>query len=259
MMTSDGHGGVDLVDLQLTVNYHEGHRVEVCVRVREVAGQDTHVVSAGCRLGHGPCGGLVGLYRSRHIIQVGACRHAGVAVDSMGLTIVINFSALLRHGHSGVDLVDLQLTVHNDEGHRVEVSVRVREVTGNKAHGISSGVRAAHCRVTTEGEVGSGVQRVGDDYVIAAHTVQLAVVVHRVAVLGDGHRHVNRLDHQLTILNVEGHVGEVVVRVREIARNKAHGICSGVHAAHCRITTEGKVGSGVQWVGDGHVIAAHCV
>ena len=87
----------------------------------------------------------------------------------------------------------------------------------------------------------------------------MAVVVHRVAVLGDGHCHVNLLNYQLTVLNVEGHVGEVVVRIREVTRSQVHDISSGIRAAHCRVTAEGEVGSGVQRVGDGHVIAAHCV
>ena len=70
--TRDGHRHVNGINLQLTVHNAESHLIEVRVRVLEVAGQDTHVVSASFRLGHGPCGGLSDLNRSRHVIQLSA-------------------------------------------------------------------------------------------------------------------------------------------------------------------------------------------
>ena len=149
------------------------------------------------------------------------------------MAVIVHRVAVLGDGHRHINLLNYQLTVLNVEGHVGEVVVRVREVTGNKAHGISSGVRAAHRRVTTEGEVGSGVQRVGDGHVITAHAVQLTVIVHCVAVLGDGHCHVNRFDYQLTVRHAEGYISEVRVIVNKLGVDKTHRVVAHVGTAGC--------------------------
>ena len=81
------------------------------------------------------------------------------------------------------------MTVSYVEGHGSEVRIMISELGFIQTHGVGSGIRATHCGRTTEREVSLGVQRVGDNHIIAGHTVQLAVVVHRVFRTLDSHHH----------------------------------------------------------------------
>ena len=149
----NGHHRIDPVDLQLTVHYREGHRLEVRVRILEVAGQDTHVVCAGCRLGHGPCRCRSGSHRGRHIVQRSIRRHALVTIDSVLVAVVVYFGTLLCNGHSCVDLVNPQLSIYNHEGHIGKVGIGVREVVRTQFHVVATGIRATYRGISTESKV----------------------------------------------------------------------------------------------------------
>ena len=59
----------------------------------------------------------------------------------------------------------------------------------------------------------------------------VTVVVSRTAVLGNRHRHIDRIDGQRTVGNVERHRAEVVARILEIVSTQFHSIGTSVRTA----------------------------
>ena len=92
-----------------------------------------------------------------------------------------------------------------------------------------------------------------------------AVVVHCVFMTRDRHRHVDRLDHQLPVLDHKGHVREVVIRVREVPGLQLHVIAARVRPADGIVPAEREVFIRVQIrvltldLDARHVVAAHHV
>ncbi len=105
-------------------------------------------------------------------------------------------------------LGDGQLTIHHHEFHIGEVVAGVGEVGSLHVHVVGIRIRAGHGVRAGEGEVSGGIQGVGNGHVIAGHGMGFAVVLHGVAVLGDGDSHFvgNGGDGQLA-----GFRGDVVV------------------------------------------------
>ena len=62
-------------------------------------------------------------------------------------------------------------------------------------------------------------------------------------------------DGQRAVYDIEGHIAEVLVGVREVLRLQFHRIGSGIGAFDFSITAEGKVGLGVELIIDCHIIA----
>ncbi len=105
-------------------------------------------------------------------------------------------------------LGDDQLTIHHHEFHVGEVVADVGEVISLHVHVVGIRIRAGYGIRAGEGEVSGGIQGVGNGHVIAGHGMGFAVVLHGVAVLGDGDSHFvgNGGDGQLA-----GFRGDVVV------------------------------------------------
>ena len=166
-----------------------------------------------------------------HIV---AGRHSRCRVARRGvrLTIVCGRHLVTLDGHRRIDRGDGLVTVRHVEGHRVEVGVRVGELTRCKAHvrrtdiGTFRGNHIVHHGGTgsrREGkvvihivEVGSGRSRVTRHGLLGAVIAVGAVRTH------DGHRRIDRADGLVTVLNHEGHFGEVGVRILEHRFGKIH-------------------------------------
>ena len=175
----------------------------------------------------------------------------------MRQTVVIHRRSVTCNCHGHIDRIDGQHTIHNLERHRAEVVVSIGEVSRCEIHSVSTNICAASRVTTAECKVINGVQRVADDHVIACYDMLGAIVVSRTAVLGDGHRHIDRIDGQHTIYNLERHRAEVVVRIGEVSRRKVHGVCTNIRATDGRIAIEREVIRCVKRVADSHVITCH--
>ena len=248
VMTRHRHCRIDLVDGLVTVRHVERHRCEVRVRVGELTGGETHIRGTGIRPGsRGRAAEREVDVVARHLVQVRVGR-GRVARHRVESSIIIRGVVGTGDGHDGVDRLDHQLAVHNHKRHVREVVVDIGEVARNKSHLVAACIRAARRSTAAEREVGSRVEAVAEGHVIIRHRVQPAVIIHRVAVLRDRHRHVNRQNRQVAVGDVEGHFREVRVRVGELTCGETHvgraGIlaCRRNHATHQRRAGSGREG-----------------
>ena len=222
----DGHHNtVQSRDGLVTVRHFEGHVREVVVRVGEHSVGETHVgrthIRSACRSRAAERDAAVDIVE-RVLAGSRVARHrVRRAVVGRGLGITRN-----RHRHS--NRLDHQLTVYNVEGHRAEVGIRVGEVSSGQVHAVSAGIRADHRGIAAEGEVrhrvqgGSLIAYLNGGHIVTRHGVLGAVVVSLTAVLGDGHRHIDRRDGQLAVRHLEGHTCEVVIIIAELTGHQFH-------------------------------------
>ena len=240
---SNGHSHIYRINLLITVSYYEGHLVKVRVIVHEGCIGQTHIgcscIRTACTCHNVRCERKVG-----SSVQLTVDIIYSITGHCMFFSIIIHRTVVTMQFYRHVYWLNHQLSVHYVEGHVGEVVVRVLEVTGSKGHRICSGIRAAYTRCAIESEVSLCVQRVADSHVIAAHTVQLAIVVNRVAVLGNGYGHIYRINLQLAVHYREGNLIEVRVRVLEVAGQDTHIVCAGCRLGHgpCRCRSSGHGG-----------------
>ena len=248
VLADDGDGHVDGLDLLVTVGDVEGDGLEVGVRVGELPGCQAHVGLSriGARRGDDVINQnrIVGRRERevlRHIVEVGVCR-GRIAGHGVCLAIVVGGVVRTNDSDDCVDLVDGLVAVGDVEGDLREVVVRVRELVGRKTHVGGAGVSAGRLGGAAEREVRLLVQRVADLHVVAGDAVLFTVVVGGVVIARDGdHDLVDRRDGLVAVSDVEGHVGEVGVRVGELPGVQTH--VRGAHLSAFGLggAAEGKV------------------
>ena len=173
--------------------------------------------------------------------------------------VVIRRVVMTRHRHCRVDRRDGLVAVRHVEGHRREVRVRVGELFRSKAHVRSAGIRPGCRGRAAEGHVSALVQRRAERGVEARHRVFRSVVGSGVVMARHRHRSVDPVDLLVAVHHIEGHVGEVRVRVGELAFGKTHVGLAGIRPGRLRRAAEREVSGGVERSVDGHVVAAHAV
>ncbi len=125
---------------------------------------------------------------------VGCAFAFGKAVAGNGNVAVGQRGAVVHLGVGGtgqghVTLGDGQAAIHHHELHVGEVLAGVGEVGGLHVHVIGARIRAGYFCLAGEGEITFLVQLVVNGYRVALHRVSLAVVLHRIVVLGDSDGH----------------------------------------------------------------------
>ena len=217
-------------------------------------------ILAGC---HGCCNRvgtdvLAGFTRlgSRDIIaafQADRCRGQGRLIVAIDHGLVVSRDRDLLG-------IDCQCAIDDDEGHIREVRVDVRKVSRRQVHIICTRVDTAYAVVAAEDEVGYLIELVTDRCVVAGHGMLGRVVRHCIAVLCNGHRHINRIDRLVAVRHVEGHSCEVRVGVYELLCRQVHVRGARIRPGRRRCTVEGEVlrhviQSGIR----GRGVAAHAV
>ena len=231
----DGHDNlvVHRSDGQGAVDDHEGDLGKVLVDVGEVLGLQLHRIGADGGAGHNR---IAAEGEVLNLVQfVGDGGHI-VAFDLLLGAVVLELAAVLgdgdnnrfRHGSDG------QGAVHDHEGDVGKVLVDVLEVLRLQLHRIGADGGAGHAVVAAEGEVVHSVQRIADRHVIAGHGMLVAIVLNRIAVLGDGDNNlIGQLgDGQGAELDGDG----VVVRLGTLIQSVSEGILAvanlGLSAGH---------------------------
>ncbi len=241
-------------DRLIAVCHVEGDFAEVRICIGELISRQAHVGGAFIRLRRFGCSveGEVG----GHVVQV-VGRGCGVATHAVRFAVIGGRVVCAEDRHGRLDLFDRQAAVRHVEGHGAEVPVRVRELAGRQAHVRGARVGALRFSRSAEGEVCFRIQRVFNLDVIAADAVLFAVVRSAFGMSGNLHRHVDRINHQLTVNNLEGHIRKVGIDVREVFRLQFHVIGARVFAAHAVIAAEGEVSFRIQRIADLNFIAGN--
>ena len=218
----------------ITVGHFEGNRLEVGVRVFELVRHEAHI--RGAHIGAFGLGGAVEREVVVHVVEIRA-RGGGVAGDRVLLAVIYRGVVGADDGHGRIDRVDGLVSVCDVERDGLEVGVGVRELPRRQAHVRGAGVGARGLGGAGEREVLLYVVEVSaGGGGVAGDLVLRAVVVGRVVRAHDGYGHVDRVDLLVAVGDVEGDVGEVRVRVRELLRSQAHVRGAGV-GARSRIGT----------------------
>ena len=163
-----------------------------------------------------------------------------------------------RHRHR--KRIDRLVTVRHVEDHIREVGVGVGEHLTSQTHVSCTGIRLRCRSRTVEREVPSSVKRTADGHIITVHTVCLTVIV--IGAMMTRNRHNNLIQCRnglITILHLEGHRAEVIVRIMELVCSKTH-VRRTLNGSlrHSR-TTEGKVSRGVKVIAERNIVTAHAV
>ena len=161
----------------------------------------------------------------------------------MLVAVVVSRTAVLGDGHRHIDRADRLVTVNHIECHVGEVIANVGEHLIGQTHIGRTGICSrSRSRSTTECDIAvhivKGCTSRGG---IAVHAVRLTVVVHRAVSTRNRHCSLDRLDHQLTVSDHEGHIREVGVRVREVVGCQRHRVRTGIRTAHRSTSAEREV------------------
>ena len=260
-VTCNCHRHIDRIDGQHTIHNLERHRAEVVVSIGEVSRCEIHSVSTNIRAASRVTSTereVISRVQSRRLITDLDGGHI-VTRHHLFRTVVIHCTAVLGDGHRHIDRIDGQHTIHNLERHRAEVVVRIGEVSRRKVHGVCTNIRATDGRIAIEREVIRGVKRVADSHVITCHDMFISIIICRTTVLGDGHRHIDRVNRLVTVCHVEGHIREVIIIVGEHLTSQAHvsrtSICPGCSSR----TREREVLIGVKVIANRDIVTAHTV
>ena len=225
IVTDNRHCSIDLVNLLITIRHIEGHISEVRICIGELTSIETHV------------GGTCISSLSRRVVgitiegKVGNCVQRStdgyiIAANAVFCTIVIRSVMMTFDGYyHRTHRVDFLITLGHVEGHCRKVGVRVGELTLEEVHIGSSNFRSLSGRVssaTTEAKVRSGVQRVADSHIVAAHTMFIIIKCHGAMMTCNGNRHIDRGNLLITIGYIEGHCLKVRVIVGELIFGKTH-------------------------------------
>ena len=239
------HSHRPLFDVQIAVRHRIGNMLEILADGYEIPALQAHLMqphvdAAGLGLRLGRFAGGAALAIGKVGIHVKERVGAGGRVALHGVRFCViehnRMIALDRHGHFGLDRVDLQHAVHDYEFHVVEILVGVFKVLRFDAHGIFA-------RVGALGRPGGGgrflhagfhiVQRIVRRDGFITRDGMLGAVIGGVAALF-GYRYGNlcgdRVDLQHAVHDYEFHVVEILVGVFKVLRFDAHGIFARVGA-----------------------------
>ena len=216
------HSHRPLFDVQIAVRHRIGNMLEILADGYEIPALQAHLMpphvdaaGLGLRLGRFAGGavlaiGKVGIHVKERVGAGGRVALHGV------LTGVIEHRRMIahdRHGHFGLDRVDLQHAVHNLEFHVGEILVDVLKVLRFDAHGVFARVGARRRPggggrfLHAGGHVIQGI--IGLHLLIAIYAVGLAIVGHGVAAFrnGDDHFIRHRGDGHIAVSHgADGHV-----------------------------------------------------
>ena len=179
----------------------------------------------------------------------------------MGLAVVVNLGAILRHRHRRVDLVNLQLAVHHRERHCREVRVIVAELALRKTHRVGARVGLRHARRAREHDLARIEQARGARLLrrVAARRVRLTVIRRFHLRARNLHRHRGRRDLHVSIRNRKCHRSEIVAGVREQRRHQTHIRGARVRARGRGRAAEREVGLRVCGIVNRDIVTAHTV
>ena len=162
--------------------------------------------------------------------------------------------------HSDVDRVDRLIPVSHFKGHRLEVAVRICELTGFQTHVGGSCFYAGCFRSAAEGEVFRYIIKIRTRHSsVIAHAVFFTVIIRCIVRADDRHSHINRVNGLITVNHFEGHCLEVFVGICELVGRQAHVGGTGIRAGSCGFTTEGEITLFVKRIADIHIVAAYCM
>ena len=239
------HNHRPLFDFQIAVRHRIGNMLEILADGYEIPALQAHLMpphvdaaGLGQRLGRFAGGavlaiGKVGIHVKERVGAGGRVALHGV------LTGVIEHRRMIahdRHGHFGLDRIDLQHAVHDYEFHVGEILADVLKVLRFDAHGIFA-------RVGALGRPGGSGRFLHAGFHIVQRIVRRDGFITRDGMLGAviggvaavfGNRHGNLRGHggnsQALVINLKLHVGEVRVDVFKVLRLDAHGIFARIRA-----------------------------
>ena len=256
VLTCDRHNHRSgLHHLHPTIVDGERH-MEVGVRIRELAGIQSHIRSTGIglRSRSRAAEGNVAL-----IIQNIVNDHR-VARHRVGAMVILHHVSVTRHRHTHLDGRDSLITIGHVERHGGEVGIRIGELLGIQPHHHSAGIGLrGRCRAA-EREVGLRVETRRGRHRVACHRVRLSIIGTAVAVTRDGHHRVDRIHGLVTVRHMErDHAVKITVDILEHGGRETHVHGAGIGERSFRRAAERKVILRISGIADRHIIATHAV
>ena len=251
----DRYRHIDRIDHQLAIHDLKGDICKVFVRVREVFCLQFHIIGTGIR----SADGIVATEGEVRLFVQVVIDADIVAAYSMFFSVIVDFIAMFGDRYRHIDRVDHQLAIFNNEGDRLEVVIRVREIGLCQFHVVGTGIRSADGSISTEGEVRLCIQLVIDRHVITADRMCLSVIVDHIAMFGDRYRHVDRINYKLAIHNIERYQCKVLILICEVFRLQLHVIASCIRSRDFIRSVKRKVFFCIQVAVNGYVITGNSV
>ena len=257
MVSGDRYGHVDRVNGLITIRHVEGNRLEVRVRICELTGGQAHRCGTGIGAGsRGPAAeGEVILHIIERIIHSG-----GIAAYAVFRTIVVRGIVGTDDGYRHVNRVNRLITIRHVEGNRLEVRVRIYELTGCQAHIRCACIGAGSFRCAAEGEVILNIiKRIIRSGGVAAHGVFFTIIIRGITGANDGHRHIDRGNDLITVIYNKTDIDEVVICVLKVIGCQTHVCGSSVCAGCFRSSDKAEISFLIQLAADFNIIALDTV
>ena len=254
LVSGNGHNHfIHRNNLLIAIGHQEVDLGEVVIGISKVVSSKPHrslaIVGPYCRC----CTGEVEIVFS---VQAVADLNI-IAAHTVFFAVIGRVIGSTGNGHRRFDRLDHQLTIHDGEYHVREVVIDVREVGSLQFHVIAGGIGTAHAVISAEGEVVLSVQSVVERHIITGHGMLFAVIVSFAFMLSDGHGHIDRINHQLAVHDLELNVFKIRVGVREVTGLQCHVITGGVGAAHAISSAEGEICLGIQRIVNTNIVTGH--
>ena len=151
---------------------------------------------------------------------------------------------------------DLQAAVGDHKGH-IKVLVVVDKLACCQTHGIRTHIGLFYHSAAVKAEISLGIQGIADGNGIALYLLGSAVVNLLIAVAGDGHGDLQRIDLQFAVGDVEDHILKIGVGILKLLCLQAHSIGAHIGAGCHSAAGECKVFFLVQAIADADIVAAH--
>ena len=227
-MLRNRHIHRDRRDFQaILLYYRDDHPIEVSVRILEIVHRECHTILAHlCALSDA----IAFRTREHQVIAPiqGIVAFEVVAAHAMLLTIVCHRHVVFCNRHVNRYRQDGQTILHHFERNILEVRVGVLEHRLIEGHAIVADVDSPSCRVilrSVEPHIVLHIQWVVAAEVIARQDMLSTVERDGIGVLRDRHDDTfKRSNNQLSIRNIERHIAEVRVNIRELVFVQIHWI-----------------------------------
>ena len=132
------------------------------------------------------------------------------------------------NGNCNVNGIDRDISVIHIKDDSCKVIVYVLELFRLESHFRRTGVGSLCLRRSAECKVSFGIQRIADFHFVTLCAVLLAIVIDREVVTGDGNGNVDRIDLDIAVSDIEGHVRKVAVCIFELIGVEPHFRFAGV-------------------------------
>ncbi len=139
-----------------------------------------------------------------------------LAIVGLGQGIALDLNNNLAHFSNEL------IAVGHVKGDLVKVGIGVGELIRGKVHRIFSDDGSLRLSITAEGEVSLGIQFIVRRDIVTRHDMLFAIIDIRMVMARDGNSRLDRVDLLITVGYLEGHLGEVLVRVLELLLRQAH-------------------------------------